>query len=435
MEQIYYFLNNFSDAFSKSDYLLIDIFIEKIIQLIFEDTVNGKIEKYFNENLFKETNDNLKNLIDPFNILMKFIEDKNKGSLNDFKNCIRSTHSNIIEIFNELNMNEFYKDFINSLDNTIQNKKQNLRNTKKENECNKLSDDKIKFDNIIIDYENKYKFIEQNNNENFHKNIKLLLEYKKFLEKYDVFNEENGIKVGIGEFQNLPQKNIEIKIIENNIINKINSNELDDNKIYFNLHLYANTPNIYINNTIQSINFNNINISEISNEKVEIIKEKMVKYQEKQEIPESEIIINTPTLIFKNSNQVQSNFIFNCENSNENENFKKIDGLLGDLNLFLEKLDEKESKLLKYSEENISKLIKKTRDTFNYDYAKFENNPDEDPKEINCLLEKFKKFKIRTEQSLKLYKANYVKYQESEISYPKEKNKFIIPNLSNIQII
>ena len=286
---------------------------------------------------------------------MKFIEDKNKGSLNDFKNCIRSTHSNIIEIFNELNMNEFYKDFINSLDNTIQNKKQNLRNTKKENECNKLSDDKIKFDNIIIDYENKYKFIEQNNNENFHKNIKLLLEYKKFLEKYDVFNEENGIKVGIGEFQNLPQKNIEIKIIENNIINKINSNELDDNKIYFNLHLYANTPNIYINNTIQSINFNNINISEISIEKVEIIKEKMVKYQEKQEIPESEIIINNPTLIFKNSNQVQPNFIFNCENSNENENFKKIDGLLGDLNLFLEKLDEKESKLLKYSEENISK--------------------------------------------------------------------------------
>ena len=210
---------------------------------------------------------------------------------------------------------------------------------------------------------------------------------------------------------------------------------MDDNKIYFSLHLYANTPNIYINNTIQSINFNNINISEISNEKVEIIKEKMVKYQEKQEIPESEIIINNPTLIFKNSNQVQPNFIFNCENSNENENFKKIDGLLGDLNLFLEKLDEKESELLKYSEENISKLIKKTRDTFNYDCAKFENNPDEYPKEINCLLERFKKFKIRTEQSLKLYKANYVKYQESEISYPKEKNKFIIPNLSNIQII
>lgn len=248
--------------------------------------------------------------------------------------------------------------------------------------ANEKLTEKDDFINNVKKYKSNYENLSKNE-KCFHKNIKNILDYKNFLKKYDIFDNENGINIGVAKFKIPPKKNMEINIKENDkIIDIINSNEIENNKIYYNLNSFKGEPIIYLNNIIEHTTFSSININRISEEKSKEQEEKFIsEYKKIQDDPESNIIIQNPALIFISRNNNNTDFKLEDENIKENKNLKSIDFLLYKLKIFCIKLDSKDNEsikdLLLYTEEEFTGLENLLSKTFNYEKSKFEEDDDE----------------------------------------------------------
>ena len=442
MKEIRFFLYNYVNFHEqKEDKVILNILENKIIDFIFNKTVEGKIEEYFNMNLFLnkkfiEDNNQLIYFINPCKSINEENNEKKKGFEKELIEGAKKCYKQISPFSIKMN-DEFYESFISKIKTAMEKKRTNLReiNRVKQNEM-KQSEVKA-FRENTNGYINNYKRI-NTTKDRFNSIIKYLSDYTNQLKKYSIFNYERKIEIGTITFLNFTNssfinKDLEIKIEKNGKSIKFHQKDLyNNNMIFYDLNNYGNHPDIFINSElIKDIEYSKTSFYEISDEKKSKI--------ENQLISDKDIPIKEPQLIFiKNNGEI---YTFSDINIEKNPKLQSISYLFKQFLQFCHNFDtslNEREKLLNLKED-ISKLLYLFKSTFDYKKAQFDNEEVEinDINDINIFISQFQDFKANIIFLLNQFKEYIESYKNKEFTYhcPNKLSEFVLPNIHDINIL
>ena len=430
MNEVRNYLYNYSIFGQKDETIISDFLTEEIIDFIFSNTINGNIEKLFT-NKFEANDAKLDSLIAPYKILERIINEKKIKSGNDFCNKSRNCFNELIKLNKDGIMSTFYEDFMKVIEESLNDKKRNIKNTyiiqinrQKESKIENFNSDATRYVNLFNNLKNIY-----NDANQFNINSKeTAFLYKKF-EEYDIFDDEEDINIGIVNLKN-------ITINENDKI-KINDDLLNfgkDQIIYYRLDNYEKDPEIYINNEIISKNkiiYDKIRIKQISNDKKEEVKLQLPEKFQKE--LENIIPIKEPKLIFINPKKNEENFTLN-EDPRNDKILESISTLIDEFINFYQNFNPDDNLSYMALIPKSQKLKKMLDKTFNFENAQFDNGDKAD--DINTKLKQLFEFKKGALSKIDDLINNNQNYENSisKLQMPKEMNKFKLPKISDIKI-
>ena len=440
MEDISSFLYNFQLLNGINQNKVIENILQnKIIGFIFQETVEGKIEEYFNLKVFSnnslnEDNDNFLFLIDANKIINKENEKKKKELESNFIKDVNKKQEELTYLIER--MSNFYEEFKSEIIKAIENKKNELRiDNLKKGEQNKMQE-MNNFTNNANSYNNYYeKLSKVDTLKSFHQFSKHLFSLKNNLTDYTIFSEKKKKKIGIIKLDSTLKGEIRIEIDKKSL--KIDNKELDNNNFYYKLENLISKPiiNVYINNKkTDKLSLSEILFHEISTEKRKKIEDSInSQLITIQNIKVSNINIDEPRLMFRD----EEIFYYSGNNDFEKEDkFKLISQLLNSSIKFcqdLDKIKNQNQKILEFSDDkDILNLFEKT---FNYKTSQFEKG-NGDTKKINEQISRFRTFKKNASAVLNKFYQICDQYRKNFIScYPINLNRFVLPNLQRIVVI
>ena len=436
MNEVRSYLFNFC-IFNGNEIGIIKELLEKeIINFIFINTVEGKIEELFNDKL--DNNKQFNQLIKPKNNIEEIILKKRKELATDFEMKSQNCFKLLIDLNKDGIVSEFYNNFMTTIEEAIRKRKTELQNEHKQKLIN-INNTLIKeIKNKTLEYIsifNKLKSFNIGINE-FNRKSKILIEYYNDLKKYDIFEENEEINVGLIEIKNI---NIEKRDLiqmgdEKLLINDINIKSKEN--FYYKLEVNEKDPNIKINGKLIDNNnliFRKVSIKQMStqkkNDEIEKLKKNTQIEQEKNKN------IKEPVLVFINSNKPEENFKFQGEYPENDETFKSISDLLDLYTKVTQNIDINNKIYYIDINENIQKLRKKFEITFNFDKSQFEDGGG-DTSKINNMITKYNEFKTESKSLLDEFLKIYEEFEGAKSKYqsPKELNKFNLPKNSEIKI-
>lgn len=434
MNEVRNYMFNFC-VFNGNEFDIIEELLDKeLINFIFTNTVEGKIEEFFNDKF--EGNNKFAQLIKPKNIIEKIIATKKKKLNDDFDNETKKCFEKIINLNKDGIMYDFYNNFISSIEETMSKQKSKIQNDYKQKITN-INDKKIQeFECKTSQYKTIFNNLKnyQKKINDFNKSAKTLLNYYQDLEKYDIFEENEEINIGIIEFKNISFKKTDKIIIGDEIIN---INNIEKREIfYYKPEINENKPLIKLNDELidnDDLLFKTISVKQISISKKREEKENLTKkFQEQQEKNEN---LPEPILIFINSNKPEDNYKFQGEYPENDDILKSISDLIDQYIKLTQNIDVNNKMHYLDIRENIQNLRKMLEKTFNYDDARFEDGAGEADK-IKTLINKFTEFKIEAKSGADSFLNIYEKYEKSKSKFqlPKDINKFNLPKNSEIKI-
>lgn len=435
MSEIRNYLFNFDKFNGKEIDLILELLDLEIVNFIFFNTVEGKIEEICNIEL--KDNNQLNQLIDPGKILEGIISRKKQELETKFEESLQKCFKSLNDLNKDGIINEFYNDFIGAVKEAMENKKQSLQKINKQNLINTNENEIINFNTNNAQYNSFFDNMKSNyyDKKEFNKSAKSLINCFNYLKDYDIFDETEDLNIG-----RINLKDISIKKNDKIKVGNIDIDYFKDdnnNYIYYQLDELDKEQNIYLNDKLidkDDIILDKVNLNKISIPKQNYVKENLLK--KFKDIQEKNITVKEPILIFINANKAEDNFKLKGEYP-ENDNIIKSISESIDFYINVSQSYNPNDKLsyinLNSKLQTLRKMIEKT---FNFEKAQFEDG-EGDTSKINKLIKKFNEFRIQAKSSLDEYTRYYDEYNEKlnyRLQKPKELNKFKLPKISDIKL-
>ena len=436
MNEVRNYLFNYS-IFNGNEIDVIKELLEKeIINFIFTNTVEGKIEDFFNNKL--DDNNKTFQLIRPRNIIEEIIARKKTDLANDFENKSQKCFELLINLNKDEIASEFYNNFMTIIEETMRTRKSELQNDYKQKIININNQKILNFESKTSQFISIFNNLKSFNNEinEYNRKSKILIDYYNDLKEYDIFEENEELTVGLIEFKNINIEKGDKILLGKEKININNIKSKEKSYFYYNLRINENFPDITINDNL--IDYNNLilnkaNIKKLSAQKKNDELEKLKKNSQKEQ--EKNNNIKEPILVFINSDKPEENFKFQGDYPENDETFKSILDLLDLYIKVIQNIDLNNKIYYIDINENIKNLRKKFEITFNFDRSQFEDGVG-DTNKINDKITKFNQFKTESKSRLDEFLKIYEEYERSKSKFqlPKELNKFNLPKNSDIRI-
>ena len=424
MNEVRSYLFNFCIFNGNEIDVIKELLEQEIINFIFTNTVEGKIEELFNDKL--DNNGKFNQLIKPRNNIEEIIIKKRQELANNFEIKSQECFKLLIDLNKDEIASKFYNNFMTTIEEAIRKRKTEIQNDYKQLliniKDNMINDFKAKTSEYITFFNNLKSFNSEINE--FNRRSKILMDYYNDLKKYDIFEENEEINVGMLEIKDI---NIEKKDLiqmgdKKLLINDVNIKSKEKYYFYYKLEVNEKDPNIIINGELidnDNLIFRKVSIKQLSAQKKDDEIERLKKNTQIE--LEKNKNKKEPILVFINSNKPEDNFEFQGEYPENDETFKSISELL-DLYIKVTQNIDINNKIYYIDiNENIQKLRKKFEITFNFVKSQFEDGGG-DTSKINDMINKFNEFKTSSKSCLDEFLKDYEEYEKSKSKYqsPKE---------------